>query len=461
MLVLMINFSAVLAEEDLNRIYDFVREEVMNRDKFSELGWWQIENRLKNEFDIIIPTKILENVQKYYVRALIDKNLKKYSNFTNFVKIYKIPKNVLNYGKRYFNDQKKRLKKNQGTKSVSSANINRKVNEYSFVRPEVKIPEDTSAVIKLPEIQKNEFENYHNKNSNSKVLIEPLNLEAYDTFIKSGFYSEQTGTDDEFEKKLDAFNKSLQNFKEQSDKSEKEFTVKKVDPKLFENPSLEKANRIFSEIKQSIDKNEYNDLEARVRTTIDKTSENMGSDKIENNDLNLLKKDLELAMEQITNLNDGIKNFLSQVDSRYDAKLQAALKENQRLSQQLDNANKLASTLKEHLLKKLDESYKQNSVLNKKNLSLADNMIELSDILKEYQNQNAELTELLRKSVNEIERLRNENKQLLVKLNVEFEELKKENKILKERLDIQTQSISAPRTEFNLEFKNRAVQTLK
>ncbi|HPN32594.1 MAG TPA: hypothetical protein PKY81_16705 [bacterium] len=446
----------VWAEEDLNSIYDYVREEIQNGGKISRLGWWQIENNLKTKYDIIIPTKILENVQKYYARNLIDKYSKNYSSFNNMIKMIKFPKNILKYSRDYFN----RIKKTEALRDMPDKpslinGIQEKNSGYVYVKPlqNGDNREAANSASALP----NPSESF-NAAAAETALIEPLNLSEYDTFLKNALLNGQNTESEEFEKKLEKFSVSLKQMKERSENSEKDFTVRQINPRLFENPSLDKANKVFREIKQSLDKNEYMNLEDRSSNTMEKTQTAVTSDKLEHNDINILKKDLELAMERIKMLNDGIKNFLAQVDSRYDAKLQEALKENQRLSVQLDNANKLASTLKEHLLKKLDESYKNNSLLNKKNLSLADNMIELSDILKEYQNQNLELTELLRKSVNEIERLRNENKQLLIKLNVEFEDLKKENKILKERLDIQTQSISSPKTGYDLEFKSKAAQ---
>jgi len=453
-----------VSAEDLNQIYDYVREELNNYDRFPEQGWWQIENTIKNKYDIIIPNKILEDVQKYYTRLVIDKNINKFSNFSNLIKMHRFPKNVLNYAKKYFNERKRAKINGKLTEKFGAQtnNVKSHASGYYYIPPILDKSNDSAS---FDNFEKSlNYAGSDNKKiepitGDSMMLIEPLNSTDYDSYLTTT--ASNLNATDEFQAKLDRFNASLKSFKDRSEAAEREFSVKPLENKNKDDGSIVRTNQVLTEIKKAVDKRDLTNLNGRIDTTVKKTVDDISSFKVEGYDINSLKKDLESAMEQVKFLNDGIKNFLNNVDARYDIKLQAALKENQRLTAQLENANALANSLKEHLLKKLDDSYKKNIALSQKNIGLADTMIELSDILREYQNQNSELTELLRKAVNEIERLRNDNKTLLMKMNIEFEDLKKENKILKERLDLQTQSITAPKTDFNLELKNRAQQTLK
>ncbi len=461
--------TSAAAEQELDQILEYVKTEVGNYTMYPKNGWWQIENNIKEKHNIIIKDYILSAAQKYYIRLIIDKN-SNVKNFRTFEQKKIFPKNLLEYSRDYFSlsknqrakeraKERNKEKKSNKTSAEKIKNADRRENsndneDYSYINT----AEVNSYKISSPHIIQSSPDTSMLFAGEKKLTIEGLNrqMKQFDSYIINDISKIQEK--DDFDGKVQKYKSQLKKIQEEEETAEPSFTITKTDPRVFNTPELKAADNLLTDINRSLGKNSYNNLDERAAKTMSEPLDknlNNPIQRLESADMTLLKNDLDNALNHMSMLNDSIKGFLKNVDIRSDARFQAMTKENKNLEIQLDNANKLVISLKDQFIKKIEDTNKKNESLVKKNQNLSDNLLELSDILKDYQNQNLELTELLRQSVSEIDRLRATNKNLIIKMNVELEELRRENKVLKDRLEIQTKSITAPTTNFNIDFNNQ------
>lgn len=458
-------------DKELQRIFDYIKIECDNYRMFPQSGWWQIENKLNQKYDIIIKDYYLEASQKYYIRLILDKN-SQVKKFSYFEKKNIFPRNLMSYAKSYFSVKKKELPKVKQANNQNTNDSKKEKNqpqsifktpepEYRYLPPQISGVDNyqmkkngqekqREAVDKLPDSKENLPAH---KILSSEQLDKRIKM--FDTDIQNDII--ELKDKDNLEGKILRFKSSLKKIEDESIESEK-IELKKNNENQNSQDYI-RAEKIESENNKKLVENNIENLNGKAAAAIDKTVNEMNQEteyqRQAGGELNVLKNDLESALSQINILNESIKGFLKNVDMRTDAKFQALLQENKNLGQQLENANRLVGILKNNFASKLDDSFKKNEALVKKNQSLSESLAEFTDILNEYQKQNLELTDFLRVSTVEIERLKKTNKMLLFKMNVELEDIRRENKVLKERLEIQTKSLAAPSTDFNLDFNNQ------
>jgi chromosome segregation ATPase len=178
-------------------------------------------------------------------------------------------------------------------------------------------------------------------------------------------------------------------------------------------------------------------------------------------DVKELEKDLEMVYMQMNLLNKVIPNFLEQIKTKKDDRVEFLKQKNLQLQKQIEQAEELVKLLKNVLYQKLKISFNNNLELSEKNKGLIDKLRDLNDILKNYKNRENELTDLLKQASTEITNLKKQNKVLMEKFNEqisrmkeELENMKEENDILRERINLRTRNEVAPTTKFNLDLRN-------
>ncbi len=196
--------------------------------------------------------------------------------------------------------------------------------------------------------------------------------------------------------------------------------------RVFDENDIVKAQRTLNTLKTEL--------------TSQKNAINIPNVYNENQELDRLRETLDFALNTITKLNETIKQFISNVEARYDVTIKNTMQEYQKLLIQINATNKMIADIAQYYYNNLDDAAKRNL----KNITIddsrppADNLVELNFIIREYQKTNSYLMELLKRHQTEIETLQKENKALQMRINIEYEKLLKENNELKKKLLLKT-----------------------